>query len=214
MKIISINVAQPEEVLIGGRPVLTGIYKSPVRGPVVLGKLGFAGDGQADLKVHGGEYQAVYGYPVEHYAHWEKRFARGPLTPGLFGENLTTNGLLETEVCVGDIFQMGTAQLQVTMHRLPCFKFAHKTGRADLLKDFLQSGHSGFYFKVVAEGVLSAGDTIVKIRADPHAISIRTLLGMHKLDAFDPECVRQALKIAVLPPLIRDFIAKLAAVEA
>ena len=194
-----------------GRPVLTGINKRSVSGPVFLGKLGFSGDGQADLKVHGGEYQAVYGFPSEHYAHWEKRFERGLLEPGLFGENITTSGLLETEVCVGDIYQMGRVQLQVTMHRLPCFKFAHKTGRPDLLKDFLWSGHSGFYFKVVEEGLLTAGDTIRKVQADSRAISVRTLLGFHKLNEFDPARARQALEISVLPPLIRDdFTSKLA----
>ncbi len=200
--------------MIGGRPVPTGINKLPVSGPVALGKLGFSSDGQADLTVHGGEFQAVYGYPIEHYPHWEKRFERGPLAPGLFGENITTSGLLETEVCVGDIYQMGAAQLQVTMHRLPCFKFANKTGRPDLLKDFLWSGHCGFYFKVVEEGVLSAGDKIAKIKSDSRAISIRTLLGLHKLDEFDPVLARRALTIAALPPLIRnDFTAKLAAAD-
>ncbi|MGB8169729.1 MAG: MOSC domain-containing protein [Chthoniobacteraceae bacterium] len=212
MKLLSVNVALPQEIEINGKPVLTGIYKLPVANRVWLGKLSLAGDGQADLEVHGGEHQAAYAYPHEHYAHWAAQLGRDRLPFGTFGENLTTGGLLETEVNVGDVLQIGDATVQVTLPRLPCFKFAHKIGRPDLLKAFLHSGHSGFYLRVLTEGEVGAGDAISVLRRDSAGITIRAALGMQRLGEGDAQSLRRALAIESLAPGLRhDFEKRLAA---
>jgi MOSC domain-containing protein YiiM len=212
MKLLSVNVALPQEIEINGKPVLTGIYKLPVAGRVWLGKLSLAGDGQADLTVHGGEHQAAYAYPFEHHAHWQTVLERDALPPGTFGENFTTSGLLETEVNVGDVFQIGAAVVQATFPRLPCFKFGHKIGRPALIKEFLHSGYSGFYLRVLTEGEVGAGDDIAVLRRDPAGISIRDALGLQRLGEGDAAKLRRALSIESLAPGLRhDFEKRLAA---
>ena len=203
MKLLSINVALPREIGINGQPVLTGIYKEPVNGPVRVGRLTLAGDGQADLTVHGGEFQAAYSYPVEHYAHWEKVTVSGPFSPGMFGENFTISGLLENTVCIGDIWRVGAVRLQVTMPRVPCFKFGHKIARPAILKEFLHSGFSGFYHRVLMEGSVQAGDAIEVLERDPRGITVRQMLGLQKLGEGDAGLIRRALEIECLPPSLR-----------
>lgn len=193
----------PREVQINDHSVLTGIYKEPVTGPVWLGHLTLAGDGQADLTVHGGQFQAAYTYPMEHYAHWEKVLGKNNLPPGTFGENFTTSGLLENEICVGDVLRIGEAHVQVTMPRLPCFKFAHKVGHPAILKEFLHSGYSGFYHSVLQEGFVKAGDEIELLKRDPNGITIRQILGMQKLGEGDAALLNRALEMPSLPPLLR-----------
>jgi MOSC domain-containing protein YiiM len=204
MKLLSVNVALPREIEINGKPVATGIYKEAVAGPVWLGRLNLAGDGQADLEVHGGEYQAVYSYPMEHYAHWERVLGRSPFLPGMFGENFTTRGCLEVEVCIGDVWQIGEARVQVTMPRLPCFKFGHKIGRPQILKEFLHSGFSGFYHRVLQEGAVTAGDDIVLVERDARGITVRRMLGMQRLREGDAASIARALEIECLPPSLRE----------
>lgn len=212
MKLISVNIGLPQEVEINGKPVLTGIYKTPTPNRLRLGRLTLVGDGQADLTVHGGEHQAAYSYPVEHYAHWESVLQRAPLAHGSFGENFTISGLLEDDVCVGDIWQVGGAVVQVTLPRLPCFKFGHRIGRPDILKEFLHSGRSGFYHRVLAEGEVGAGDVITVLERDPVGLTIRAALGLQKLGEGDDVLLRRALKIESLAPLLRrDIEARLAA---
>ncbi|RBP41367.1 MOSC domain-containing protein YiiM [Roseimicrobium gellanilyticum] len=208
MQILSVNVAMPRVIEINGKAVPTGIYKEPVTGPVELRKLGLAGDGQADLTVHGGEHQAVYAYPIEHYPHWAKFLGAESLAHGTFGENLTTSGLVETEVCIGDVHRMGNVLLQVTCERLPCFKFAHKVGRPDILKPFLQSGHSGFYYKVLQEGTLAMGDTIEIVEQHPLRVTVRDLLGVHRLNEEATETLEKLLTIEALAPIVRKDLEK------
>jgi MOSC domain-containing protein YiiM len=203
MKLLSVNVAMPREVEIGGKLVATGIYKEPVSGPVWLGRLALAGDGQADLTVHGGEYQAAYSYPVEHYAHWEKTVGEKCFPPGMFGENFTISGLLEDAVCIGDIWRIGEARVQVTMPRVPCFKFGHKIGRPAILKEFLHSGYSGFYHRVLTEGWVTAGADIEVQEQDRRRLTVRQMLGMQKLDEGDVTSLNRALQIECLPPSLR-----------
>lgn len=212
MKLLSINVAMPQTVEINGKPVLTGIYKQPVAGRVHLGRLGLDGDGQADLTVHGGEHQAVYSYPIEHYAHWQEVLQSAALPFGTFGENFTISGWLEDTVCVGDIWRVGDAQLQVTLPRLPCFKFGHKIGKPDILKEFLHSGRSGFYHRVLTEGLVAAGDEIKLVKRDTAGVTVRQALGMQKLGEGDAAALRRALEIPTLAPgLRRDLAARLEA---
>lgn len=212
MKLLSVNVALPQEVEINGKPVLTGIYKLPVEGRIWLGKLGLAGDGQADLTVHGGEHQAAYSYPHEHYAHWQAVLGRESLPYGTFGENFTISGLLGEEACVGDILRIGGAVVQVTLPRLPCFKFGHKIGRPDILKEFLHSGRSGFYHRVLSEGDVGAGDAIELLERAAAGITVRTVLGLQRLGEGDGETLRRTLAIPSLAPSLRhELAARLAA---
>ena len=213
MKLLSVNVAMPREVEINGKPVSTGIYKLPVPGRVWLGKLGLAGDGQADLTVHGGEHQAAYSYPFEHYAHWQTVLGRAALSHGTFGENFTVTGLLEDEVGVGDILRIGGAVVQVTLPRLPCFKFAHKIGRPAILKEFLHSGRSGFYHRVLTEGEVGAGDDIELLDRDPAGVTIRAVLGLQRLGEGDATGLHRALGIASLAPGLRRELEKRLAAE-
>jgi len=213
MKLLSVNVARPQAVEINGRPVLTGIYKLPISRRARLEELGLDGDGQADLTVHGGKHQAAYAYPSEHYSHWQAVLGGDTLPHGTFGENFTTSGILEDEVCVGDILRIGGAVVQVTMPRLPCFKFAHKVGRPEILKEFLHSGRSGFYLRVLAEGEVGAGDDLTLLERDPAGITVRAVLGLQKLHEGGTADLRRALAIPSLAPLLRSDLEKRLATE-
>ena len=203
MKLLSINIALPHVVQMSGKPVLTAIDKQPAAGARAVGALGLEGDGQADLTVHGGVHQAVYSYPFEHYPFWEEVIGRGPLPYGTFGENLTTTGMLETEVCIGDRYRIGTAVLEVTSPRLPCFKFAHRVGRPQIIKEFLLSGRCGFYWRVLVPGVLSPGDPLVPVRQVAGGVTMRTLLGLMRMGEGDRPLIERALAIEDLAPLPR-----------
>ena len=133
MRVLSVNVGLPREVMWRGKPVTTGIYKAPVTGRVPIRALNLDGDRQADLRVHGGSDKAVYVYPSEFYELWSRERPELDFGPGTFGENLTTEGLLDGDVSVGDRFRVGTAELVVTQPRLPCFKLGIKMGRDEFV---------------------------------------------------------------------------------
>ena len=160
MKVISVNVGMPREVVWKGLAVQTAIFKEPVAGTVAIRKLNLAGDQQADLTVHGGPEKAVYAYPVEHYEYWRKQLPKFSLSWGAFGENLTTVGLNEDTLSIGDVLRVGSAVLQVTQPRMPCYKLQIRFNRDDLIKRFLLSGRSGFYFSVVEPGDVGAESEI------------------------------------------------------
>ena len=151
MRVMSVNVGLPREVEWRGKKVLTAIFKDPVAAKLPLRRLNLDGDGQADLTVHGGPDKAVYAYPGEHYGPWREQLGR-ELTPGNFGENLTTEGLLEDAVHIGDEFRVGTARLVVTQPRMPCFKLGLRFDDPGVVKSFLQAGKPGIYFAVLEEG--------------------------------------------------------------
>src|SRR5690242_14493276 len=167
MNIVSLNVGLPRDVLWHGRTVTTGIYKAPVAGRVRLRTLNLDGDRQADLTVHGGTHKAVYCYPVEHYDYWKKELPGRELPFAIFGENFTAEGLLENSVHLGDRFSVGSAELIVTQPRLPCYKLGVRFGSDDMVKRFLASGRTGFYFAVTREGEVGAGDQIHLLARDP-----------------------------------------------
>ncbi|PYS86543.1 MAG: MOSC domain-containing protein [Acidobacteria bacterium] len=160
MKVLSVNVGMPRLVEYLGEPVATAIFKSPVKGKVAVGQFNLEGDKQADLTVHGGRDKSVYIYPSEHYPYWQNELPDAELPWGIFGENLTTTGLLETEVRPGDRLRIGTAEFEVTIPRYPCYKLGIRFGRKDILKRFMLSGRSGFYLTVLKTGELETGDPI------------------------------------------------------
>lgn len=199
MKLLSVNVSRPRTVSIDGRTYATGIYKEAVSGPVQLRRLNLDGDGQGDLKNHGGERQAVYCYPQEHYAYWAERLARDDFEYGQFGENFTTLGLLESEVCIGDSFRVGAAIVQVTQPRVPCYKLANKMGVRGFDKAFLRANRSGFYVRVLEEGDVGAGDTILPVSKDPVGMTVAEVNAALYLDK-QPAAAERALIIEALSP--------------
>ena len=199
MKILSVNVGLPREVSWQGKFVTTGIFKESVKGPVMLRTLNLDGDGQADLTVHGGVSKAVYAYPSEHYAFWRAEFAAMDLPWGMFGENLTTEGLLEEAVYIGDRFGISDAEVMVTEPRMPCYKLGLKFGRADIIKRFLASRRTGFYFAVVREGRAGAGDTIELIGREQQEISVADITRLYAFEKDDLETLRRAVEVEALP---------------
>ena len=172
MKIISVNVGRPRQIDWRGRRVTTSIWKTPVKGRLRVGALNLEGDEQSDLSVHGGSDKAVYAYPAEHYDFWRSELPKIEFPFGAFGENLTIEGLLEAEVMIGDRYEIGSAEFQVTQPRLPCFKLAIRFGRDDMIKRFLRSGRTGFYLAVLREGVIESGDAIQFAGGDENAQSV------------------------------------------
>jgi MOSC domain-containing protein YiiM len=206
MKVLFVNIGQLRPITLGGRKVMTGIYKEPASGPLRVCRHSLDGDVQADLKVHGGEFKAVYAYPFEHYSFWEQKLGQDGFAPGTFGENLTTSGVTEETICCGDVLRIGSTILQVTHPRTPCTKLAFKFDRPQIIKEFLFSGRSGFYLRVIQEGQLSAGDSIEIIQQDPNQVTVRELLGLTDLNEGNPELANRALRIDALPQNWRDDV--------
>jgi MOSC domain-containing protein YiiM len=206
MEVISLNVGKPVTVDYRGKPLETGIYKHPAAGPVQLGHEGFDGDGQADRINHGGPDKAVCVYPIEHYAYWEEQLGT-KLDYSAFGENITVSGLLETEVCIGDVYEIGSALLQVSQPRFPCFKLSQKHGPADMPAKVLSTGYSGFYFRVLREGTVAAGDTVVKAGSGEEAITVRRVLKAMEVGRKDKSDLKELAGLSTLTEGIRqDFL--------
>lgn len=177
MRLISVNVGRPREIgKVRGIPVESAIHKISVKGPVAVKKLNLDGDWQADLTVHGGEDKAAYAYPSEHYEYWMDKFPGREMPWGMFGENLTTQGLMEDDVHTGDSLLIGTAAFVVTRPRLPCFKLGIKFGTNAMLKWFLESERTGFYMGVSKEGRVEAGDTIHLVRTNKESQTIASIV--------------------------------------
>jgi len=174
MKLLSVNVALPRNVEHRGRTVRTAIYKEPVSRRVRVARLNIQGDRQADLRVHGGPDKAVYAYDLSGYDHWKRELGE-ELPFGQLGENLTVEGMPETEVSIGDAYRIGTALLQVTQPRSPCGKLVMKMGRPQFARDFLASGRTGFYLRVLEEGEIGAGDAIVLVSREPDGMTVERL---------------------------------------
>ena len=205
MQVISVNVGQPREVVWNGQNVETGIFKEAVKGRVAVRRLNLEGDRQADLEVHGGLDKAIYAYPAEHYSFWREQFPEMELPWGMFGENLSLTGLLEDSVHIGDHFQVGSAKLMVTQPRLPCFKLGIKFGRDDILRRFLESGMTGFYFAVLEEGEVSAGDSISLLHRDEHQVLVADIVRLYREDKYNLDLIRRAVAVEALSEEWRDY---------
>jgi MOSC domain-containing protein YiiM len=205
MKILSVNVGLPREVSWQGKLVTTGIFKEPVKGPVMLRTLNLDGDQQADLTVHGGVSKAVYAYPSEHYDYWRAGLPGIDLPCGMFGENFTTEGLLEDAVYIGDRFRIGEAEVMVTEPRMPCYKLGIKFGRADIIKRFLASRRSGFYFSVLQEGLVGVGESIELIGREQQDVSLADITRLYAFDKDDLKTMRRAIEVEALPENWRGY---------
>ncbi len=205
MKLISVNVGLPREIEWQGKTVTTAIFKTAVEGPVELRRHNLDGDRQADLSVHGGPTKAVYLYPMQHYAYWQKELPGFDLPWGSFGENFTTEGIDEEGVCIGDQFRVGHATVIVTEPRMPCSKLIAKFGRADIVKRFLKSQRSGFYFGVVEEGRVQAGDKLERLSKHPDGLSVADVTRLYTTEKGNTALLQKAVSVSALPESWRGY---------
>ena len=206
MKVLSVNVGRPRVLVRNGREVRTSIWKSPVHGRLRVVGHNVDGDEQSDLTVHGGPNKAVYAYPHEHYDFWRREFPLMEIAMGAFGENLTTEGLLETDARIGDVFRIGSVELEARQPRLPCYKLGIRFDRDDMLKRFIRSARSGIYFSIVREGELGAGDRIERIRRAAHEVTIADLAGLFAHERGNVDLLRRAREVPDLPGFWRNEI--------
>ena len=204
-QILSVNVGLPRRVTWKGRSVLTGIFKEPVAGPVFARRLDLDGDRQADLTVHGGVDKAVYAYPAEHYDLWQQELVPLALPWGMFGENLTTHGLNEHSVWIGERFQVGEAVFVVTQPRQPCYKLAVRFGRDDILRRLVRSRRIGWYFAVEHEGAIEAGKPIVRLGAPARSLTVAAVAELLFTDTPDEEHLRVAATLPELAESLRGY---------
>ena len=205
LRVVSVNVGLPREVVWKGRVVRTGIFKEPVEGRVAARALNLDGDRQADLAVHGGVSKAIYVYPSEHYAYWREELPGVELPWGMFGENLTTEGLLEGAVAIGDRFRIGSAQVVVTEPRMPCYKLGLKFRRDDVIKRFLASRRTGFYLAVLNEGEVEAGDRVERLSRDPHGVTVADITHLYTRKPHDVGLLQRAISVEALPESWRAY---------
>ena len=208
MKLLSVNVGLPREVEWRGRKVRTSIWKSPKKGRVEVARLNLAGDEQSDLSVHGGADKAVYAYPAEHYAFWRTELPDMDLSWGAFGENLTIEGLIESQAMIGDRILIGSAEFVVTQPRMPCFKLGIRFGREDMVKRFLRSGRTGFYLAVLREGEVGAGDRIEFTLHNDRALSVADIAALYARDSDNQATLRRAADTPALPESWREYFRK------
>ena len=205
MKLISINVGLPRIVTLHGDPVATGIFKEPVAGRVMLRTLNLDGDRQADLSVHGGPSKAVYVYPSEHYEYWKRELPEMDLPWGIFGENFTSAGIFESEVNIGDRFSVGSAVVMVTEPRMPCYKLGIKFGRSDIVKKFLASERTGFYFGVLQEGEVGADDPIELIEKNDPSVRVSDITRLYTREKRNLGFLRRAVQVEALPESWKSY---------
>lgn len=205
MRLISVNVGLPRTVMWKGQLVTTAIFKEPVESQVYLSRFNLAGDKQADLSVHGGLSKAVYVYPAEHYTYWQQDFPDMPLPWGMFGENLTTHGLLEDAVHIGDRLRIGSAEVIITEPRMPCYKLALKFGRDDIIKRFLRSGRSGFYLAVLQEGEIGAGDEVAFTEREPHQVTVADFVRLYVKEKDNLALLQRVIQVEALSESWRDY---------
>jgi MOSC domain-containing protein YiiM len=208
MKLLSVNVALPREIEWRGKLVRTSIFKAPVPGRVRVAALNLEGDEQSDLSVHGGVDKAVYAYPSEHYPFWREELPGVDLPWGMFGENFTTEGVLEETVHIGDRLQVGSAEFVVTQPRMPCYKLAIHFDRPDIVKRFLRSGRTGFYLAVLREGEVTAGDSIKLLARDEPGITVADVVNLYTADATNQDLLRRVSELPELPAGWRDYFRK------
>ncbi len=208
MKLLSVTVGLPREIEWKGKIVRTSIFKAPVSGRVRVAKLNVEGDQQSDLTVHGGIDKAVYVYPSEHYPFWHRELPGTELPRGVFGENFTTEGLLE-DTRIGDRLRIASAEFVVTQPRMPCFKLGIRFNRPDMVKRFLESGRTGFYLAVAKEGEVAAGDSIDLLERDEeHNVTVADVVNLYRRDATNQDMLRRVSELPSLPESWRAYFRK------
>ncbi len=208
MKLISINVGLPREITVAGKTVRTSIWKYPVQGRIRISTLNLDGDQQSDLSVHGGVDKAVYLYPSEHYSYWRAQLADLDLPWGAFGENFTSEGIVEDQVTIGARLRVGSAEFMVTQPRMPCFKLGIRFNRRDIVKRFLESKRSGFYLSVIREGEVENGNAIEFAERQETGVTITDIVNLYTIDSENQELLRRATELPALPQSWKDYFRK------
>lgn len=198
MNVVSVNVGAKKEINYHGKLIETGIYKYPVVLPIYLGKEDVENDSVIDRRYHGGVDKACYCYSQNHYAFWKQRFPNLEWNYGMFGENLTISDLDESEVKIGDVYQIGSAKVQVTQPRQPCFKLNHRFACDSMVKEFIESGFSGIYLKVLEQGVVDRGDRLVLLERREESLSVKEIYTM----LYEAEKDQNQLQIALNDPAL------------
>ncbi len=198
--LISVNVGMPADVTWRGKTVHTGIYKTPVAGSAMVRRLNIDGDGQGDLGGHGGEQRAVMVYQTESYDYWSRVLGRDDLQPGNFGENFTISGLGDDEVCIGDRYAIGEAEFEVTQPRVTCFRVGMRLGEPEMPNLLVAHHRPGFYFRVITEGRVQAGDAIIRTRRGKHELSVADIDALLYLPDRDLDQLRKAVDVPALSP--------------
>jgi ferredoxin-NADP reductase/MOSC domain-containing protein YiiM/ferredoxin len=199
-RLLSVNVGLPRDIAWKDRTVHTGVWKNPVAGRCRVGRLNLEGDGQGDLAGHGGEHRAVFVYQIESYLYWQEQLKRSDFVYGQFGENFTIEGLADDVVCIGDRFQIGTALFEVTQPRVTCFRVGIRMNEPRMASLLTSSGRPGFYFRVLREGELAAGDEIVKVGGPAERMTVAEINALLYLPNHARDRLERALRIEALPP--------------
>lgn len=199
-RLVSVNVGMPKDVRWRDKTVYTGIWKTPVEGPVMVRRLNVDGDGQGDLAGHGGEQRAVMVYQSEAYDFWKTYLGRDDLQPGHFGENFTVTGLADDEVCIGDRYRIGDAEFEVTQPRVTCFRVGIRLDEPDMPSLLVSQHRPGFYFRVITEGHVRPGDDIVRTRRGRHELSVADVDALLYLPDRSVETLRKAVEVPALSP--------------
>ena len=198
-RLLSVNVGLPQDVTWHGRTVHTAVWKQPVDGPHQVRRLNIDGDGQGDLVGHGGEHRAVFVYQIESYRYWQEQLGRDDFSYGQFGENFTISGLADDQVCIGDRYQIGEALFEVTQPRVTCYRVGIRMNEARMPALLVSHHRPGFYFRVLREGAVQAGDEIVQVTAGPEAMTVADIDGLLYLPGHARERVLSALRIPPSP---------------
>src|SRR5215470_16905222 len=199
-RLLSVNVGLPRDIAWRARTVHTGIWKDPVQGRRMVRRLNIDGDGQGDLAGHGGEQRAVFVYQVESYRFWEGRLGRSDFSYGQFGENFTVEGMADDEVCIGDRYRIGRAVFEVTQPRVTCYRVGIRMNEPRMAALLTSSGKPGFYFRVLEEGEVGAGEEIVKVAAGPEGVTVAEVNALLYLPGHSREQLERALRIPALSP--------------
>ncbi|MGB8478458.1 MAG: MOSC domain-containing protein [Acidobacteriaceae bacterium] len=208
MKLMSVNIGLPREVMWHGGSVMTGIFKEPVQGRIRLRTLNLDGDRQADLSVHGGLYKAVYCYPLTHYDHWKNELHGRELPMGMFGENFTLDDFVEESIHLGDRYSIGSAEVVVTQPRLPCYKLGIRFGADDMVKRFFASRRTGFYLAVTREGEVGTGDEMKLVHSDPNGVPVSEIMRLYaekEYSGANVNAVQRALLVEALPEGWKEY---------
>jgi MOSC domain-containing protein YiiM len=196
--LLSVNVGMPQNVAWQGRTVYTAVWKHAVRGPRMVRRLDIDGDGQGDLVGHGGEHRAVFVYQIDSYHYWERQLGRDDFTYGQFGENFTIDGLSDQEVCIGDRYRIGQALFEVTQPRVTCYRVGIRMNEPQMAALLVTHGRPGFYFRVVEEGEVEAGDEIVQVAAGPEHMSVFEINALLYTPGHPRSQIERALRIPAL----------------
>jgi len=204
MKVLSVQVGSLQEMLRNGKKIRTGIFKRKTEGPIKVTRLGLEGDDQGNKKLHGGIYKAICVYPSEHYDHWKEELGNPDLSFGDFGENLTTTGLMEGDIHLGDRLRIGSAEIVVTQPREPCITLNARLGTKDLSALIRKSGRSGFYFSVVKEGIIKNGDSIEYVNRDENRVTVSDFNQIINGEPEIMDIILRASKVDTLPPKLKS----------